>query len=121
MKGLAFPIMLHGALAAFIAAAALLGYDRWVARPELAIGIVDLNAVYRDKEAEIARSLTEAHTDAERERAMQAARDFSQRLPMALEALPRECRCLVVLSSAVVTPAPSTLDLTPALRRHLDR
>jgi hypothetical protein len=42
------------------------------------------------------------------------ARSFSQRLPLALDELPRECGCLVVLKTAVAGPTPNTVDLTAA-------
>jgi len=100
-------------------ALALFGYDRLVVRPGQQVGVVDLNAVYRQKEAEFTRRITEARTDAEREQAMQAAREFAQRLPVALESLPQECRCLVLLSTAAITPSPTTLDLTPRLRQKV--
>ena len=48
------------------------------------------------------------------------ARAFAQRLPLALEELPRDCGCLVVLKSAVAGPTPRTLDLTAHLRRKLE-
>jgi hypothetical protein len=49
------------------------------------------------------------------------ARAFAQRLPTALEELPRECGCLVVLRTAVAGPAPRTVDLTAELRRKVER
>jgi hypothetical protein len=45
---------------------------------------------------------------------------FAQRLPLALEELPRECNCLVVLKSAVAGPTPNTVDLTAQLRRKVE-
>ena len=47
------------------------------------------------------------------------ARSFAQRLPVALEELPRECNCLVVLKAAVAGATPNTVDLTAALRRKV--
>jgi hypothetical protein len=51
---------------------------------------------------------------------MVMARAFAQRLPAALEELPRDCGCLVVLKSAVAGPTPRTLDLTAHLRRKVE-
>ncbi len=119
MKPDLFQTLLRGLATLIVVALALAVYDRWIARPSLRIGVVDLNAVYREKEAEFTRRVTEARTDAERDQTMQAARAFAQRLPLALEALPEECQCLVLLSTAVVSPAVETNDLTPALRRGL--
>ena len=39
---------------------------------------------------------------------------------MALEELPRECGCLVVLKSALAGPTPRTVDLTAQLRRKVE-
>ncbi|UEC01777.1 hypothetical protein [Burkholderia vietnamiensis] len=114
---------LHALIAAMLVAAGIAIYDRLVVRPALVIGVVDLSEVYRAKEAEFTRLLTKAdNTGAEqdRERALALARSFSQRLPAALDELPQECGCLVVIKSAVAG-APNSLDLTPALRRKVDR
>mgnify|MGYP000261111342 CR=1 FL=1 len=54
------------------------------------------------------------------DKAFAMARTFSQRLPLALEELPRECGCLVVLKSAVAGPTPRTVDLTAQLRRKVE-
>lgn len=112
--------LLHGLIAALLVAAGLAAYDHWVLRPALRIGVVDLAEVYRAKESEFTRLLTKAATDEERQGAMALARSFSQRLPAALDELPRDCRCLVVLRSALAG-APATVDLTPALRHKLER
>ncbi len=119
MKPALFQALLLGLVTLIVVALALMVYDRWIAGPDLRIGVVDLNAVYREKEAEFTRRVTEARTDGEREQAMQAARSFAQHLPPALEALPKKCQCVVVLSSAVVPSPAYTLDLTPLLRREL--
>lgn len=114
-------IALHALVAAGLVATGLLLYDRLVLRPALMVGVVDLAEVYRVKEAEFTLLLTQAGDDAEpqRQRALALARGFAQRLPAALDELPRECGCLVVLKSAVAG-APHSLDLTPALRRKVD-
>lgn len=114
------PLLAQGALTLALVALALFGYDRRFGHRTLPIGVIDLNAVYREKEADFTRTITQAATEAEREQAMVAARAFTQRLPRALEALSEECGCLVMLSNAVVTPTAHATDLTPALRRKLD-
>ncbi|MFY9511459.1 MAG: hypothetical protein WAQ05_10865 [Rubrivivax sp.] len=103
-----------------IVAAALAAYDRLVVRPAQIVGVVDVGEVYRQKEAEFTLILTKAGTDDERQKAMVMARAFAQRLPVALEELPRECGCLVVLKSAVAGPTPRTLDLTAHLKRKVE-
>jgi hypothetical protein len=114
MKGLASQL----AVALVVAAASLLAYDRLVVRPSLRVGIVDVAAVYRAKEAEFAQ-LLKAHADPDRDKALLLARDFARRLPLALEELPRECGCLVVIRSAVAGPSANSVDLTAALTRKL--
>ena len=44
---------------------------------------------------------------------------FAQRLPTALEELPRDCGCLVVLKGAVAGVTPHTVDLTAQLRQKV--
>jgi hypothetical protein len=107
-------------VAMLVTAAALAAYDRLVIRPAQIVGLVDVGEVYRQKEAEFTLILTRAGSDDERQRAMVMARAFAQRLPVALEELPRECGCLVVLKSAVAGPAPRTLDLTAHLKRKVE-
>ena len=110
----------QAALALLVVASALAAYDRWVVRPGQVIGLVDVGEIYRQKEAEFTQLLTRAGSDGERDKAFAMARSFSQRLPLALEELPRDCGCLVVLKSAVAGPTPRTLDLTAQLRRKVE-
>ena len=63
--------------------------------------------------------MTRATNDADRDKAFALARSFSQRLPTALEELPRDCACLVVLKSAVAGRTPQTVDLTALLQQKL--
>jgi len=82
--------------------------------------VINLSAVYREKDADFAERITRAGTDAEREHVLAAARDFSHRLPVAIELkVAHECRCIALISDAVVTPSPRAIDLTPSLRRKV--
>ena len=114
------PILLHAAFALLIVLGTLAAYDRVVVRPAQRVGVVDVGEVYRQKEAEFTLILTKAGSEGERDKAFAMARTFSQRLPLALEELPRECGCLVVLKSAVAGPTPRTVDLTAQLRRKVE-
>ncbi|WP_298435687.1 hypothetical protein [Ottowia sp.] len=114
------PFMVNALISLVIAAGALLLYDRLVIRPARTIGVVDLAEVYRDKEDEFTRRLTAARSDEERQATLQMARSFAQRLPVALEALPAECRCLVVLKASVAGPTPYTVNLTARLRQKVE-
>ena len=113
-------VLLNALMALLIVLGTLAVYDRVVVRPGQVIGVVDVGEVYRQKEAQFTLILTKAGSELERERAMAMARSFSQRLPLALEELPRDCACLVVLKSAVAGPTPRTLDLTAHLKSKLE-
>ncbi len=115
-----FPALLAQALLSLILVlAALLLYDRQVVRPALRIGVVDVAEIYRQKETEFTRLITKASSEDDRQRALAMARDFAQRLPVALEELPRECACLVVLKGALAGTSPQMVDLTPRLRQKV--
>lgn len=105
---------------AFVVAIALLAYDRVVFRPSRHIGVVDIGEVYRAKEAQFAQLLTESNSDDERQNALAFARQFAQRLPAALDELPRECQCLVMVKTAIAGATPNTVDLTEQLKRKVD-
>ena len=113
-------LLLNAGMACAIVLGTLAAYDRVVVRPAQLIGVVDVAEVYRQKEAEFTLILTRAASDGEREQAMRMARSFARRLPLALEELPRDCGCLVVLKTAVAAPAPRTVDLTAHLRRKVE-
>ena len=113
-------VTLHGTATFLAVAAAIAAYDHWVVRPALRVGLVDVGEVYRQKEAEFTLILTKAGSDDERRKAMAMARVFAQRLPLALEELPLECGCLVVLKSAVAGATPRTVDLTAHLKRKVE-
>jgi hypothetical protein len=104
----------------FIVAIALLLYDRTVIRSAQRIGVVDVGAVYRGKEAEFAQRIAKSASEGERAQAMQQAQRFAKRLPRALAELPQACRCLVILKSAVAGDTPNTVDMTNELKRRVD-
>ncbi|WP_150429973.1 hypothetical protein [Dechloromonas sp. CZR5] len=109
----------QGLLTLLVVSASITAYDRLVLRPALVIGVVDVAEVYRAKEAEFTQILTKAGSEEDRQKALFMARTFAQRLPVALEELPRECGCLVVLKTAVAGVTPNTVDLTAVLRRKV--
>ncbi|MFT3815736.1 MAG: hypothetical protein QM740_20610 [Acidovorax sp.] len=114
------PLLLNTIVSALLVALGITAYDRWVLRPALVVGVVDLSEVYRAKEAEFTRLLTSGGSDAERDQALALARRFSQRLPAALDELPLECGCLVVVKGAIAG-APGSRDLTPLLRSKVEQ
>lgn len=104
------------AVSIFVTAAALLAYDRLVVKPSQVIGIVDIAEVYRSKETEFAALLTASKSDEDRQRAYAQAQAFGERLDRALREMPTECRCLVVVKSAVAGSWSNAVDLTAALK-----
>ena len=120
MKPPALQFLAHAMFTLFIVTGALLFYDRAVVRPAQRVGMVDVGEVYRQKEAEFTLLLTKTSSEDDRQKALLMARSFAQRLPAALEELPRDCGCLVVLKSAVAGTTPHTVDLTAQLRRKVD-
>ena len=117
MKSAIPQLLVQGLVTLFVVAASLAAYDRLVLRPALVIGVVDVAEVYRAKEAEFTQILTKTSSEEDRQKALLMARAFAQRLPAALDELPRECNCLVVLKTAVAGATPNTIDLTTSLRR----
>ena len=113
-------LLLQTLVSLLSATAALAVYDRLVVRPGQRIGVVDVGEVYRQKEAEFTLILTQANSDDERQKAMTMARVFAQRLPRALEELPRDCGCLVMLKNAVAGATPRAVDLTAHLKRKVE-
>ena len=119
MKSAIPQLLVQGLVTLFVVAASLAAYDRLVLRPALVIGVVDVAEVYRAKEAEFTQILTKTSSEEDRQKALLMARAFAQRLPAALDELPRECNCLVVLKTAVAGATPNTIDLTTSLRRKV--
>jgi hypothetical protein len=124
MKATVLHWLAHGLVTLVVMAASLAAYDRWVLRPALVIGVVDVAEVYRAKEAEftqiLTKTLSQPHSEEDRQKALSMAKTFAQRLPAALDELPRECGCLVLLKTAVAGSTPNTVDLTPQLRRKVE-
>lgn len=104
---------------AVIVVGALAVYDRLVVRPALQIGLIDIGEIYRIKEREFTERVAQAASDAERENAIGLAEQFARALPRALEELPGDCHCLVLVRNAVAAQAPNTIDLTPRLKQKL--
>ncbi len=121
MKVLPWPTLLPTLLSVGLVAGSLALYDGLVVRPSLRVGVVDVAEVYRAKEAEFTQILTRAPSEDDRQKALLMARAFAQRLPAALDELPRECNCLVVLKTSVAGAPPHGIDLTALLRSKVDR
>jgi len=119
MKASSIAFLLDTLASLLVVVLALLTYHRYVVQPALLIGMVDVAEVYRSKEAEFTQALTRADSPNARDQAMRLASDFARKLPRALDELPRECQCLVVLKSAVAGTSSRSVDLTAHLRKKL--
>lgn len=107
-------------ISAVLVAAALAAYDRWVVKPALRVGVIDLSAIYREKEKSYVELVTaKTASEAERAAAQGMVLSFAQRLPRALDELSTECNCLVLLRSALASANPNVTDLTPLLRHKI--
>ena len=106
------PAVVHFALnlllSLFFLSAGLALYDHLVVRPAMVIGVVDVAEVYRSKEAEFTRLLTQTASEESRQRAL------------LMEELPRDCSCLVIVKTALAGPTRHTVDLTTLLRQKVD-
>ena len=112
-------VLLNLVLSAVVVMVGLTFYDREVLRPSLRIGLIDVAEVYRLKEREFTELITKAKGEADRTKAFALAEEFAKALPEAMDALPRECRCLVLLKSSVVAASANTVDLTDLLKRKV--
>lgn len=125
--GPAMTVIVAVTLALLCALAALAVYDRQVVRPGQRLGIVDVGEVYRQREAEFTRLVTDAgsastpQADQARAQALAMAQQFARRLPAALQELAQDCGCLVLLKSAVAGAPAHAQDLTALLRQKLER
>ena len=98
----------------------LYGYHHTVIRPIAHIGVVDIAGVYRRKETAFTERVTKAASEGERQAALQVARQFAQRLPIALDELSQECNCLVLIRAAVASVPHNAIDLTELLENKVD-
>ena len=106
---------------ALVSAALIALAHLWLAPSPLpALAVLDVAELYRIKESQVAAVLVKRDaSDEERVGALRRAASFGTEVSALLQALPDECRCLVLARGAVVGPAPLLPDLTPDVRRRL--
>lgn len=106
---------------AAISTALIASYVRWVAPPRPpTLAVLDLGELYRLKEAQVTAILVNRDTSPEaRAEALKRASGFNREINQLIDALPDECRCLLLARGAVIGPAPLLSDLTPEIRRRL--
>jgi hypothetical protein len=110
-------LVLNALVTLLIVGGALWAYDRYRLVPVSRIGVIDVAETYRQKEAQFVASVTNRSADSsDPNLASEFATQFANQLTEALEALPEECKCLVLLKPAVVGRSMNIVDLTPGLR-----
>jgi hypothetical protein len=106
---------------ALLSAAFIGAYALWFAPSRAPVlAVLDVGELYRLKESQVATVLVKRDsTDEDRALALKRASAFGQEVTALIQALPEECRCLILARGAVVGPAPLLPDLTPEVRRRL--
>lgn len=111
-----FGVMSVALIAMLSSVVSIAAYHYAVTPSQTRLAVVDLPAVFRDKEAAFTAALTrDGATEQERQDALDTAKDFARRLPKALDELADDCAC-VVLTSNAVAGRHRVPDMTPALR-----
>jgi hypothetical protein len=82
----------QGLVTLFVVAASLAAYDRWVLRPALVIGVVDVAEVYRAKEAEFTQILTKALSQPARRKTARRRSSWPGPSPSACRSPSMSCR-----------------------------
>ncbi|MEK7757196.1 MAG: hypothetical protein AAB385_08285 [Planctomycetota bacterium] len=106
---------------ALLSAIFVVAYALWFAPPRaLVLAVLDVGELYRLKETQVTAVLVKRDsTDEDRALALKRASAFGLEVTNLIQALPEECRCLILARGAVVGPAPLLPDLTPEVRRRL--
>ena len=111
---------IHFVASVVLFAMVLTAYHRLVILPMRRVGVIDVTAIWSIKEKQFADIVTRVGaTERDRQKAMDIASDFARDLPAALEQLPQECGCLVLVRTAILAQSPDMIDLTPLLRHKL--
>lgn len=108
-------------LNALVSAALIALAHLWLAPPRAsALAVLDVAELYRLKELQVAAVLVKRDaSDEERAGALRRAAGFGTEVSTLLQALPGECRCIVLARGAVMGSEPLLRDLTPDVRRRL--
>ena len=114
------PALILVLLNALVAVALFGAYTAWIAPRAPRLAVLDVNELYRLKEAQVTAALIKRDaTDEERATALMRASTFGAEMSRLIESLPAECQCLVFARGALVGPGHALSDLTPEVRRRL--
>ena len=116
-RGAAYLLVLN----ALVSVALLAVGAHWILRSQkTAFAVLDVAELYRVKEFQVAAILVNHNaSETERAAAVTGAASFATELTALIEALPEECRCLVLARGAVIGATAPLPDLTPDVRRRL--
>jgi len=105
---------------ALLSSVLIAGHAVWLAPAPPRFALLDVAALYRLKEAQLAALLVKGEAaEAQRQAALQAAAAFGAELNRLIEALPGECDCLILARGAVLGDGALLPDLTPEISRRL--
>ena len=109
------------ALNAVVSAAMICIYAQWIAPPRAPrLAVLDVGELYRLKEAQVAALLVKPDaTDADRAAILKSVHGFGTEVTRLLQALPEECRCLILARGALIGQDTQFPDLTSDVRRRL--
>jgi hypothetical protein len=106
---------------ALLSAALIAGYAAWLApsRPPR-LAVLDVAELYRLKEIQVAALLVKrGASEDDRTATLERVHGFGAEVTRLIEALPQECRCLILARGALVGPDTQLPDLTPGVRQRL--
>lgn len=106
---------------ALLSATMIFVYAAWIApsrTPRLAV--LDVAELYRLKETQVATLLVKPDgTDADRAAILKGVQGFGAEVMRVVQALPQECRCLILARGALIGEDSQLPDLTSDARRRL--
>lgn len=82
-------------------------------KPSQQFAIVDLSGVIKESQEDAIKTLTTNTDPVLRQKAMEAAKAFGNKINIAVAQLSEECKCIILLKETVVSGA--VRDLTPEL------
>ncbi len=106
---------------ALLSATMIFVYAAWIAPPRTPrLAVLDVAELYRLKETQVAALLVKPDsTGADRAALLKSVQGFGAEVMRVVQALPQECRCLILARGALIGEDSQLPDLTPDARRRL--
>lgn len=112
------PLWISLLMALLVTTVTLAAYHLWLAKPTAGFAVLDLASVVKIKETEFTTLLSRPNvSDEDRKAAYLIVRRIGPAIERAVDRLQKECRCTIVVKSAVI--AGPAEDLTPRLKAML--